>query len=99
MSEELKFEKAMEKLAKIVEDLESGEMTLEDALKKYEEGVKLSGACQDQLSKAEKKIEILRQDKEGMVVPSYEGEKESGLKPAIHNKQKKVEEGEDNLLF
>ncbi len=59
MSEEIKFEKALERLEKIVEELEAGNVSLEDALKKYEEGVKLSVLCQKRLGQAEKKIEIL----------------------------------------
>ena len=59
MEPELKFEKALERLEKIVEDLESGNIPLEDALKKYEEGVKLSRLCTQKLSQAESKIEIL----------------------------------------
>lgn len=65
MSEEIKFEKAMEKLEKIVEDLETGNIDLEDALKKYEEGVKLSRICQQRLAQAEKKIEILTRSLDG----------------------------------
>lgn len=65
MAEETKFEKAMERLEKIVEDLESGNLSLEDALKKYEEGVKLSRICQERLSQAEKKIEILSKTLDG----------------------------------
>jgi exodeoxyribonuclease VII small subunit len=65
MSEEIKFEKAMEKLEKIVEDLENGNISLEDALKKYEEGVKLSRICQQRLTQAEKKIEILSKALDG----------------------------------
>ena len=57
--EELKFEKALERLEKIVEDLEQGNMPLEDALKKYEEGVKLSRLCAQKLAQAESKIEVL----------------------------------------
>ncbi|MBI4368580.1 MAG: exodeoxyribonuclease VII small subunit [Candidatus Omnitrophica bacterium] len=59
MESELKFDKAMEQLEKIVEDLESGNMPLEDALKKYEEGVKLSRLCTQKLTEAETKIETL----------------------------------------
>lgn len=59
MTEEIKFEKALERLEKIVEDLEAGNIPLDEALKKYEEGVKLSRACQERLNQAEKKIEIL----------------------------------------
>lgn len=59
MTEEIKFEKAMERLEKIVEELEAGNIPLEEALKKYEEGVKLSRTCSEKLTQAEKKIEVL----------------------------------------
>ena len=65
MSVEIQFEKALERLEKIVQDLEAGNVTLEDALKKYEEGVKLFRACQEKLVQAEKKIEILTKAKDG----------------------------------
>ena len=65
MTEEIKFEKALERLEKIVEDLENGNIPLEDALKKYEEGVRLSAVCQKRLSQAEKKIEILTKSLDG----------------------------------
>lgn len=65
MTEEIKFEKAMEKLEKIVDDLETGNISLEDALKKYEEGVKLSRICRERLSQAEKKIEMLTRTLDG----------------------------------
>lgn len=63
--EELKFEKALERLEKIVEDLESGNIPLEDALKKYEEGVKLCRICTQKLSQAETKIESLTKSLNG----------------------------------
>lgn len=69
MTEELKFEKAMERLEKIVEDLESGNLSLEDALKRYEEGVRLSRACQKKLDESEKKIEILTRSLDGSLKP------------------------------
>ena len=68
MTEEIKFEKAIERLEKIVEDLETGNIALEDALKKYEEGVKWSRLCQEQLGKAEKKIEVLTKTLDGTFV-------------------------------
>ena len=64
-TEELKFEKALERLEKIVEELEAGEIPLEDALKKYEEGVKLSRVLSEKLGQAEKKIQILTKSLEG----------------------------------
>mgnify|MGYP000939954706 CR=1 FL=1 len=65
MSEEIKFEKALERLEKIVADLEAGDISLDEALKKYEEGVELSRACQKKLAQAEKKIEILTKGLDG----------------------------------
>ncbi len=65
MSEEIKFEKSMERLEKIVEDLEAGNISLEEALKKYEEGVKLLRSCQTTLTQAEKKIEMLTRSLSG----------------------------------
>jgi len=59
MSEELKFEKALERLEKIVEELEAGNLPLDEALKKYEEGVKLSRVLAEKLAQAEKKIQVL----------------------------------------
>ena len=62
---EMAFEKALEKLEKIVQQLEEGELSLDDSLKKYEEGVKLARACQGKLSKAKERIEVLIKDKKG----------------------------------
>lgn len=64
-TEEIKFEKALERLEKIVEELETGNIPLEDALKKYEEGVKLSRTCSEKLSQAEKKIQVLTKTLDG----------------------------------
>lgn len=65
MTEEVKFEKALERLEKIVEELESGNIPLDEALRKYEEGVKLSRACSEKLSQAEKKIQVLTKSLNG----------------------------------
>lgn len=59
------FEKAVENLEKIVEAMEGGGLTLDQALKKYEEGVRLVRACQSKLTEAEKKIEVLTKTLEG----------------------------------
>lgn len=57
------FEQALEQLQSIVKKLETGDVSLEEALKQFEEGVRLSRLCQTYLSDAEKKIEILIQSK------------------------------------
>ncbi len=62
---EIKFEEALKKLEKIVEDLEKGELSLDDALKKYQEGLELSRACAQRLDSAKKKIDILVKNKKG----------------------------------
>jgi exodeoxyribonuclease VII small subunit len=53
------FEASMKRLETIVEELESGELTLEDSIARYEEGVKLSRGLTAKLDEAEKRIERL----------------------------------------
>lgn len=62
---ELKFEEALKKLEKIVEDLEKGDLSLDEALKKYQEGIELSRTCSQRLENAKKKIDILVKNKKG----------------------------------
>jgi len=62
---EIKFEEALKKLEKIVEDLEKGDLTLDEALKIYQEGIELSRACSQHLEGAKKKIEVLSKNKKG----------------------------------
>jgi len=59
------FENAMKKLELIVQELESGDQPLEDAVKKFEEGVKLSKFCSEKLDETEKRITILLKDQTG----------------------------------
>jgi exodeoxyribonuclease VII small subunit len=62
---EISFETAMERLEKIVEEMESGKMLLEDLLVRYEEGMKLVKVCQDRLAHAEQKIQMITRDHAG----------------------------------
>jgi exodeoxyribonuclease VII small subunit len=64
-TEELTFEQALEALETLVERLEKGELTLEESLKLYEEGIRLSRLCHGKLEEAEGKIEILLKDARG----------------------------------
>lgn len=59
------FEKKIKKLEKIVEEMEKGDIPLEQALKNFEEGVKLSRQCYESLNKAEQKVKILIEDDKG----------------------------------
>ena len=63
----MKFEEAISKLEKIVDQMEKGDLTLDQALKKYEEGIKLSLICTKVLEDARKKIEIVAKGKDGAV--------------------------------
>ena len=60
----LSFEKGMKKLEEIVHSLETEELTLENALKKFEEGIEISRFCSKKLEETEKKITILLADKQ-----------------------------------
>ncbi len=59
MSKELNFEETMQELEKIVQELEKGDLNLDDSINKFEEGMKLSKSASDYLEKAEKKITVL----------------------------------------
>ena len=61
------FESAVKRLESIVHELESGDLTLDEALKKFQEGVKLSKLCSNKLDETEKKVSILLKDEEGNV--------------------------------
>jgi exodeoxyribonuclease VII small subunit len=56
---QLDLEKAMVELEEIVEQLESGDLTLDKSLQQFEKGVKLSRDCQSVLTEAEQKVQIL----------------------------------------
>ena len=56
---EVEFETALKKLETIVGNLETGDLSLEQALKQYEEGVRMADVCSKRLSEAEKKVETL----------------------------------------
>ena len=62
------FELAMKQLEKVVQELESGDLPLEKAIKKFEEGIQLSKYCSEKLDESEKKITILMQDSDGKKV-------------------------------
>lgn len=73
---EMKFEEALKKLERIVSELESGDLSLDASLKKYEEGVKLISLCSKKLEAAQKKVEILTRSEDGTLKPEPFGEEE-----------------------
>lgn len=62
---ELKFEEALKRLEKIVDELETGDLSLDEALKKYQEGIELSRQCSQRLDNAKKKVDMLVKNKKG----------------------------------
>ncbi len=64
------FEASLAELEKIVGQLETGELALEESLKLFEKGVKLTRECRERLSDAERRIEILMKDTDGKMVLS-----------------------------
>ena len=71
-SESLPFEASLEKLEKIVDRLEAGEVELEEALAAFEEGVRLARRCSEQLERAERRVEILVQEGREVVARPFE---------------------------
>lgn len=73
MAEE-KFEEALKKLEDIVREMESGDLTLEESLKSFEEGIRLSRFCAKKLDEAERRIEVLLKNEEGPDIQPFKGE-------------------------
>ena len=63
MTKAKSFEASIGALEKIVESLENDEITLEDSIKQYKEGIKLVNHCNDAIDKIEKELEIVAEEK------------------------------------
>ena len=68
----LTFEHALDRLEAVVDRLEGGELPLEEALAAFEEGVKLSRRCSEQLSAAERRIEVLVREGDDVAVRPFD---------------------------
>ncbi len=90
------FENGLEELEKIVQDLESGELTLEEALKRYEDGVKFSRLLQVKLEEASKKIEVLTKNLEGDMEAKP---LEMGSSEKVSPKKKRAPKADDGELL
>lgn len=101
MASEMKFEDALKKLEKIVSDLEDGDLPLDEALERYEEGIKLSKACAKKLELAKKKVEILLKNDDGSVELKEFDERtaEESERPHVETKKRKSKtESNEGLL-
>jgi len=95
----LKFEQALKRLEEIVEELEKGNLSLDESLKRYEEGIKLSRFCTKKLEETERKVELLTKNKNGEFekIP-YEEKGEPAVKSRKSRKKKKKAD-EEGFLF
>ncbi len=94
------FESSLKELERIVSRLEDGDLPLEDSLKLFEDGVKLSRECQERLNQAERRIEILLKDESGnpsLEIIKAEDLRETEREPKI--KKRIVFEDDDESPF
>jgi exodeoxyribonuclease VII small subunit len=68
----INFEASLQELETIVERMEHGELSLEDALKQFEKGIKLTQQCQQALEKAEQKVKILIEKNNSLELENYQ---------------------------
>ena len=68
------FEEAMQQLESLVDSMEQGDLSLEDSLQTFEEGVKLTRICQTALKEAEQKVQILSQASPNAELESFNRE-------------------------
>ena len=81
-----RFEDALNKLEKIVAKLEGGDVPLEESLRLFEEGIRLSRLCNQKLDEAEKRVEILLKNKEGALKPQpFDPSMNSGQVPPVNS--------------
>ena len=90
---EIKFEEALKKLEDIVSKLEAGDMSLEESLSKYEEGIKLSKICSRQLEAAKSKVELLMKSGSKFDIKPFD-ESQAGGK--LKTKSKRARKSDDS---
>ena len=71
------FESSLAELEKIVEQLENGDLPLEESLRLFEDGIKLSRECRERLTEAERRIEVLMKDGDGKLTVSELSDRQS----------------------
>lgn len=93
------FETSLMDLEKIVRELEQGDLSLEESLKLFEDGVKLSRECQERLNQAERRIEVLLKDENGN--PALQAIQPEDLREERKTPKKRIvfEDDEDESPF
>lgn len=69
-----RFDESLAELEQLVENLEKGDLTLEDSLAQFERGVTLARQCRESLAAAEQKVEILLQRDDGEELADFSGD-------------------------
>ena len=90
MVSEVSFDTAMERLEKIVEEMESSKLPLEELLVRYEEGIRLVGVCNQRLAGAENRIETLSRTASGRPQPSGAANAQDSLKDSKKIKNEEI---------
>ena len=98
MAETPKFEEGLASLEKLVDELENGDLGLDEAMKRFEKGVKLSAQLQSALETAQRKVEKLAQGAEGEAVLEPFDDEEEDEAPAAPKKAKVKKAGQDTLF-
>lgn len=73
-AKKINFEQSLEELEALVEQMEEGELSLEDSLKAFEKGIKLTRSCQQALKEAEQKVQLLLGDDDELIVEDFDTE-------------------------
>jgi exodeoxyribonuclease VII small subunit len=91
-----RFEDSLSKLEKIVSQLEEGDISLEESLKLFEEGIRLSRLCNQKLDEAEKRVEILLKGGDGTLkAKPFAPSPNSGQGPSVNSDEVISEEDKD----
>jgi exodeoxyribonuclease VII small subunit len=91
-----RFEDSLNKLEKIVLQLEEGDISLEESLKLFEEGIRLSRLCNQKLDEAEKRVEILLKGQDGTLkAKPFAPSVNSGQGPSVNSDEVISEEDKD----
>ena len=68
----INFEKTLDQLEELVEDMEHGDLSLEESLKSFEKGIKLTRECQNALNQAEQKVQLLIEENDELNLIDFE---------------------------
>ncbi len=75
-AKKIDFEASLGQLEQLVEQMEDGELSLEESLKAFEQGVKLTRECQQALKQAEQKVQLLMEQNGELVATPFTGDEE-----------------------